>query len=375
MDIVRSTHDYEAWLGARLTLIPADLELKHQRMAEGAFPFLRATFYRWAQTWPEICADLVATPAVLSVGDLHIENFGTWRDAEGRLVWGINDFDEAYSMPYAVDLVRLATSALLAIDADHLTLDPDDACKAILKGYQESLESGGRPFVLAENYRVLREWATTRLKDPGLFWDKLNNLPPLEGDIPPEIHDILSRALPEAGLNFRIVHRIAGLGSLGRQRYVALAQWRGGSVAREAKSLVPSAWAWNQTPPASDDLFYDTIVAASVRTIDPWVHLGGRWIVRRLSPDCQRIELDSLPDDPNELKLLAMMGRETANVHLGAGSVAKAAILDDLTKRDRKWLRKAAQAMLASVRDDWKQWKKRATTTTTTTMAATSVLH
>jgi len=36
---------------------------------------------------------------VLAVGDLHVENFGTWRDAEGRLIWGVNDFDEAWRLP------------------------------------------------------------------------------------------------------------------------------------------------------------------------------------------------------------------------------------------------------------------------------------
>ena len=100
MDIKQATQGYEAWLASRVTLIPADLELKHQRMAESPFPFLRATFYRWAQRWPEVCPDLATAPAVLSVGDLHVENFGTWRDAEGRLIWGVNDFDEAYPMPY-----------------------------------------------------------------------------------------------------------------------------------------------------------------------------------------------------------------------------------------------------------------------------------
>ena len=38
---------------------------------------------------------LFAGALELSVGDLHVENFGTWRDSEGRLIWGINDFDEA----------------------------------------------------------------------------------------------------------------------------------------------------------------------------------------------------------------------------------------------------------------------------------------
>ena len=136
MDIHQATAAYEAWLGKRLTLLPGDVELKHQRMAESPFPFLRATFYRWVQRWPEVCPDLAAAPAVLSVGDLHVENFGTWRDAEGRLIWGINDFDEAYAMPYTIDLVRLAASALLAIKENHLALAGEDACDAILEGYR-----------------------------------------------------------------------------------------------------------------------------------------------------------------------------------------------------------------------------------------------
>jgi hypothetical protein len=79
-----------------LDLIRADIRHKHQMMASGAFPFFRATFYRWMQVWPESCSDLADAPVVLAVGDLHVENFETWRDQEGRLVWGVNDFDEAF---------------------------------------------------------------------------------------------------------------------------------------------------------------------------------------------------------------------------------------------------------------------------------------
>jgi uncharacterized protein (DUF2252 family) len=114
MDVRTATTAYEAWLGKQIPLLPADLKLKHQRMIEGVFPFLRATFYRWAQLWPDNCPELANAPVTLAVGDLHIENFGTWRDSEGRLIWGVNDFDEACELPYAVDLLRLAVSALLA---------------------------------------------------------------------------------------------------------------------------------------------------------------------------------------------------------------------------------------------------------------------
>src|SRR6059036_38496 len=94
--IVAATTRYEAWLAERIPLVKPDLELKHHAMSAGIFPFLRATFYRWAARWRALVGDVAAAPSVLAVGDLHIENFGTWRDAEGRLIWGVNDFDEAH---------------------------------------------------------------------------------------------------------------------------------------------------------------------------------------------------------------------------------------------------------------------------------------
>src|ERR1035437_7627605 len=73
-------------------------------------PVLEGYLYRWAQIWPSICAELCDAPKVLAVGDLHVNSFGTWRDAEGRLCWGVDDFDESYPLAYTNDIVRLASS-------------------------------------------------------------------------------------------------------------------------------------------------------------------------------------------------------------------------------------------------------------------------
>ncbi len=98
------------------------------------------------------CADLAGAPELLAIGDLHVENFGTWRDAEGRFVWGINAFDEAYPMPYTIDLVRLVTSALLEGRAENLSITGRDAAAAILTGYAEIIAAGGKPFILEEEH-------------------------------------------------------------------------------------------------------------------------------------------------------------------------------------------------------------------------------
>src|SRR5262245_36449546 len=98
-------------------------------MRKSAFDFCRATYFRWALTIEKVCPEVTDCPRVLSVGDIHVENYGVWRDADARLVWGVNDFDEAATMPYAYDLVRLATSVCLA---PKLNIDHESAASAIL---------------------------------------------------------------------------------------------------------------------------------------------------------------------------------------------------------------------------------------------------
>ena len=350
MGIRQATAAYEAWLAKRLKLIPRDLKLKHTQMRSAAFPFLRATYYRWAQIWAGVCPGAARAPKALSVGDLHVENFGTWRDIEGRLIWGINDFDEAWPLPYTNDLIRLAASALLA----RIACDGRTGIAAILEGYAEGLQSGGRPFILAEHHHALRQMATARLHDPESYWEKLRAWP--ECPSPPGAIKAIERLMPEPGLRWRMIHRVAGLGSLGRERYVALADWHGGSVAREAKALAPSACVWAAKGKGTAPIRYQEILDRSVRCRDPFVRVRKRWIVRRLAPDCSRIELSVLPTERDELRLLYAMGFETANIHLG--SAKPRVLLEDLKGRPRDWLFDDARRMEKAVLEDFKEYSK-----------------
>src|SRR5205807_1909375 len=97
---------------------------------------------------PDETAFFVAPGA--KILDLHVENFGTWRDEEGRLIWGVNDLDEAWPCAYTLDLARLTTSAYLAISEEHLSLTRREAAEAVEEGYRDALAAGGKAFVLAE---------------------------------------------------------------------------------------------------------------------------------------------------------------------------------------------------------------------------------
>ena len=351
MDILEATRSYETWLGQQIKIVRPDLRLKHARMAESPFIFLRATFYRWIQLWPTVCPTIADAPVVLAVGDLHLENFGTWRDVEGRLVWGLNDVDEAHPLPYTNDLVRLATSAILAIRERHLSLPPRETCEAILDGYRAGLERGGAPIVLAERRRWLRQIALNDLRDPVEFWGKLESQRPATGPVP---HAALRLLMPVPGLRYRVVTRVAGMGSLGRPRFVALAEWGGAAIAREAKAFLPSACAWagQKSSPA---LYAGSLLEHAVRVPDPCFEVGEKWIVRRLAPDCSRIEVAELPKRRDETKLLRAMGWETANIHLGTRRVRLA---KDLTARRSRWLERAATDMAGEVTRDWQEWAR-----------------
>lgn len=359
MTIQEATASYEAWLGKQIPLIAEDLEQKHELMKSAPFPFLQATCYRWAQLWPQVKKPVRQAREVLAIGDLHAESFGIWRDAEGRLVWGIYDFDEACRLPYTYDLVRLATSIRLAISSGRLDLEGRAADAAVLAGYKEGLEAGGRPVILSEHWEVLRRVALVKSDHPEKFWKKLNGLPVVPPDrIPAGAAEALGEMLPGGDLNLRYAHRVADLGSLGRQRYVALADWKGGKIAREAKAVAQASFFWAHRGEGNTRELYRTILGQAVRCPDPWVKVKRRWVVRRLAPDCSRLELADLPPEKEIAGFLHALGWETANVHLGSAS--SAALLVDLVSLPEGWLHDAVEEMLEGVLADWHSWKESA---------------
>jgi uncharacterized protein (DUF2252 family) len=355
MSIQQATRSYEAWMRSCTHVIESDLRSKHALMKDDPFLFFRGSFYRWAQLWPEVCPELRSAPKVLAVGDLHVGSFGTWRDAEGRLAWGVDDFDESYPLPYANDLVRLAASVKMVVDAETLTIKFKDACDAILEGYQRSLKNGGCPIVLAERERNLERLGIAAIKPPPDFWEKLV-LRPAVINLSRQTRLALEKTLPARNLDYKVVRREAGMGSLGRQRFVAIADWEGGRIAREAKATVPSSCVWLAGNVSGRQWNYQKAIRGAVRSHDPYQLIVGDWLIRRLSPDSNPIEIDDLPKERDEAALLHAMGSEAANIHLGSSRPAK--IVKDLRGRKSNWLRSAAKAMAKTMEQEWKEYRK-----------------
>lgn len=354
--IRQSVAAYEIWMRAQLgaDLVEAGLAKKHKLMKADSFSFLRGTYWRWAETILDICPDLRNAPQLLAIGDTHLENFGTWRDEEGRLVWGANDFDEAAVMPYALDLVRLATSAILARSEDGPT--PRVVADNILAGYRRGLREPS-PVILERDYKWLRNAVLLENAERKAFWEKYRTLPPATAPVAERYLKALQTALPDPATAFEPKPRLAGTGSLGRPRFVAYVDWRGGPALREVKALLQSGWSLKHDP--SDKTIRTGIIAGGrARSADPRYQVDGSLLVRRLSPNSRKIEVDGDAEVLLSPDMLELMGFEIANCHANDASLVSG-ILADLDARGADWLRLAAKVAAVAVTAEQAEFARR----------------
>ncbi|HVQ12942.1 MAG TPA: DUF2252 family protein [Vicinamibacterales bacterium] len=365
--IFESTRAFEAWMRQRTDVSRRLLRKKHRKMSDGPFPFLRAAFYRWVERWPEVCPRLAGRDedVLLAVGDLHVENFGVWRDSRQRLVWGVNDFDEACELPFTSDLVRLAVSILLAAETAHVSASANAVCELLLEGYRAGLRTEGQPILVAgSRHPVLAKLTKGTQEDPKTFWKKKldpDDNPKIDAAVLPAGLEEMFRASLRRGaaLSFRAQRSPGGLGSLGRRRFTAVERSRNGvRDALEAKALVPSAlyWLTGQDHMRSQTA---TLLQHAIRDPDPHFQVHDDWLLRQLAPDVAKIEMPKSQRDKRLAlapALLRLMGRETANVHLGSRSRD---VMEDLLSRldrDRRWLTTATERMADCTKTDYAQW-------------------
>ena len=121
---------------------PERLQYKYARMRASLFGFYRGTSHLFYQDWPQ-AASLDRTPATWVTGDLHLENFGSYRSDNQLVHFDLGDFDEAALAPAAWDLARFATSVL--VGARGLGLGGRDSTSLVqhfIRSYAAALREG-----------------------------------------------------------------------------------------------------------------------------------------------------------------------------------------------------------------------------------------
>jgi uncharacterized protein (DUF2252 family) len=244
------------------------MRFKIARMAAGPFAFFRGTFHLFARDIVDKVAELEGPEGTAEfdiVGDIHSDNFGTYKAADGRVHYDVNDFDETTRGRFDFDVCRLATSFFLAArdrggatgEATAVVLAgvaayADRLRHDLKKGKQDDLDVGeDAPSGCGPVDELIRAGAARRrpefigqLTEPGDHGRRLRrsshyfNLPDDERQRAERLlADYLRRlpAAPERPDYYRledVCGRVSGIGSMGRYRYALLVSGKGSAEGR-----------------------------------------------------------------------------------------------------------------------------------------------
>lgn len=352
---------YEEWRGKRIQILPRELDRKLAGMYESPWSLARATYPRFATVFAELAPELAKAPSVLSAGDLHPENFGTWRDRAGRLTWGVDNLDEIDLLPYTADLVRLASTALLAIDAGLLALDPDAASAAIEQGWRERVAARApKPFVLGAEHPALYEIAAPALRDPVSFETDLAALPAFERALPKPATRMLAAVTPPGDWRPSLLSADPPLPGLGARRILAAGPLDGGLLVREIRQVPGPVSMWATPRRVQVAGLVGALEAARGTAAEPFRRQSRKWIVRPLYGDVTALQLSAAISPTQAQALLEAMGAEAANLHLTPVEEAagRKALRKDAKDRPEGWLAGAAARFADAARADFAEWSE-----------------
>jgi len=134
---------------------------------------------------------------------------------------------------------------------------------------------------------------------------------------------------------------------------VAIANWRGGRIVREAKALAASAWYWAKGAEMARSHVME-VAHGAYRAFDPHLHIRDGFIIRRIAPDSRKIDLKDLSGEALTLDLLKSMGRDIGSIHASDGD-KRAKIIRFVKAQPRDWLHKAAKIAKKAIQKDFNE--------------------
>ncbi len=400
---------------------PERLQLKLMAMRKDAFAFFRGSAPLFYQSL-NLSKSLLRSPSVLACGDLHLENFGSYKGDNRLVYFDINDFDEACVAPLAFELIRFVSSIFVATQnfktgfkADfkkssgkNLPISENDArdlaalfldtyaatiqstkprwveratATGAIKTLLQSVKNHHRPALIAQR-------TVQKNKKTVLLIDGVRTLI-ASADDRKRATAILA-AYAKTGLathknpgHFEpidIANRIAGNGSLGLERYVALVRGDGTSEGRylvDIKIAKPSALSgllanhlprqFIQQPTWNSEALRIVSAQRVAQAISPAL-LGAvsdanfgepSYVIKELQPTADRLNLAALSGKNRTLsEVIRTMAEVTAWAHLRGTARFGAASVDQLVAfaMEADWKVELQQAAIISAGQTQQQW-------------------
>lgn len=387
---------------------PERLKIKLEKMADDLFSFFRGSCHLFHNRLAALGGNIVTNPPLAwCSGDLHVENFGTFEGDNGLAYFDVNDFDEAALAPASWEILRLATSILVALQSKGIAPDKGQklALRAVRKYLDElgndqarwlerdtatgpigdllkKLRDGGPSEKLEKNTEVVDGKRRIKLRKKRSLPASAQDRALVEALIAQYTAQLVARygdrAAPERYKVLDVARRIAGTGSLGLRRWIIVTQGGSGSppsnwlldlkesvtssLAQYAKAKNPG-WDSEARRIVAVQRHYQAAPPAFLEALATPAD-GKSYVLRELQPSEDRLDLDELAKSPDGLHdSVADMGRLAAWAQLRASGRRGAAVADDLVAfTDRQGLKEdiltAATAMAGQAQADWVDYCK-----------------
>jgi uncharacterized protein (DUF2252 family) len=354
---------------------PERLALKYREMCKSPFSFFRGSAHLF---WEDLSAQkgaLPGSPTVWACGDLHLENFGSFQGNNGLSYFDLNDFDEAALAPSNWELSRFVASVYVAAPALGFSrANANDLVKLFLEAYRTALRHGKAHLVERDTATGMVKTLLERVKrrkrklliESRTSWKKGRRRLRIDGKhtLPAtddQRRDVArwlakfarSQSDPSFFTVLDVARRVAGVGSLGLDRYVVLVRGDGG---RDGNAIIDAKWPAPSTLARYDKVRQprwksepDRVVAVEQRmqgttpALLDAVKIGkSGYVLRELQPSKDRLTLKDARGRPGRLRsVISTMAHVTAWAQLRSSGRQGSAVADDLIAYadDTKWQR------------------------------------
>ncbi|HVM90109.1 MAG TPA: DUF2252 family protein [Puia sp.] len=377
--------------------LPSYLKLKYAMMSQNAFRFFRGTchlFYEDLAT----ANDLPDSPLTWICGDLHLENFGSYKGDNRLEYFDLNDFDEAALAPAVWEIARMVTSIFAGFDS--LQIAPDetrDAAAFFLKIYSGTLSNGKPRYIETETSKgivrafldhvasrkqkeLLRNRAVEKNGELVLLIDN-NHLYKLEKKLKNELIAFLDEWLKtnkKYKNGFKILDvafRIAGTGSIGVKRYAFLVEKTRNSgkyILVDMKQALPSSvqpFLLTVQPKWASEADRVVAVQQRMQNVPPaffssTIFKNDSYVLKELQPLADKINFDLIKKRPKDIqRVIEDMAMLTASAQLRSSGRQGSAIADNLIEfgNSKDWQQKVihfAESYSAQVKKDYSEFAK-----------------
>ncbi|MDI1297852.1 DUF2252 family protein [Methylotenera sp.] len=375
---------------------PERLKMKYDAMRSNSFIFLRGTCHLFYDRLPKDGISKSA-PRAWCCGDLHLENFGSYKGDNRLVYFDINDFDEAALAPCTWELSRIMTSILIGakcydISSQHaeslLTRFIDGYISEILHGKARWVESETATGIVKDllnslqrrnrieflNARTLKKGKLRKIKIDGQKAlsvseeQRINVIKFMDGFAKTQPHPAFFTVLD-------VAKRVAGTGSLGIDRYTILVEGKSSpdqNYLLDLKKASPSSIASHLPSIQPEWISHaDRVVNLQFRmqaVLMAFLHAVSfekqSYVLKALQPEENRVPLINYHDDIESLDVaIGVMAQCVAWAQLRSSGRQGSANTDALIDfaRGKKWRSKIlalSHQMSQQVQNDWETYCK-----------------